>query len=80
MLPTVIGALPGYKLSCPVTGSPPIYTTFIRNFTVLDNTTYTATIPLNKEGNYSCVATNKYGVDAKDFYVVFNGEMNFTAT
>lgn len=74
MLPTVVRALSGYKLSCPVNGSSPIYTAFIRNFTVLINTTYTATIPLNEEGNYSCVATNKYGVDTKDFYVIFNGE------
>lgn len=74
MLPTVVRALSEYKLTCPVTGTPPVYTAFIRNFTVLVNTTYTATIPVVEEGNYTCVATNKYGVDAKDFYVVFNGE------
>lgn len=74
MLPTVVRALSGYRLTCPVTGTPPVYTAFIRNFTVLVNATYTATIPVIEEGNYTCVATNKYGVDAKDFYVVFNGE------
>ena len=77
MLPTVIRALSGYKLSCPVAGSPPVYTAFVRNFTVLENTSYTATISLNEQGNYSCVATNKYGVDAKNFYVVFKGKCIF---
>ena len=74
MLPTVVRALSGYQLTCPVIGTPPVYTAFIRNFTVLVNATYTATIPVIEEGNYTCVATNKYGVDEKDFYVVFNGE------
>lgn len=74
MLPTVVRALSGYRFSCPVNGSPPIYTAFIKNFAVLVNTSYIATIPLNEEGNYSCVANNKYGVDTKHFYVVFNGK------
>ena len=29
---------------------------------------------LHKEGNYSCVASGKYGVDVKEFSVIFNGE------
>ena len=69
--------LPGYKLSvCSVTGSLPIYTALIWNSTVLVNATNTVvTIALKKEGNYTCVATSKYGTDVKEFSVIFNGKM-----
>ncbi len=42
--------------------------------TVLVNTTYYAAVQLNKEGNYSCVATSKYGIDVKNFLVLFPGK------
>jgi len=41
---------------------------------VLVNTTDTANIQLTKQGNYSCVASNKYGTDVKEFSVIFEGE------
>ena len=69
-------ALPGYRLSCPVTGTPPIHTTLIRNSTVLVNTTGVIEA-ITEEGNYTCRATNEYGVDVKDFSVVFVGEASF---
>lgn len=50
-----------------------MYTALLRNSTVLVNTTKAATITLNKEGNYSCVATNKYGTNVKAFSVIFPG-------
>ena len=68
--------LPGYKLSlCSATGTPPIYTALIRNSTVLLNTTNKVTaIQLYDGGDYSCVATGKYGADVKEFPVVMNGK------
>ena len=29
---------------------------------------------LREDGNYTCMATNKYGTDVRDFAVIFNGE------
>lgn len=66
-------ALPGYRLSCPVTGTPPIHTALIRNSTVLVNSTYIIATII-EEGNYSCLATNEYGTDLKEFSVIFDGE------
>ena len=75
MLPaTVVRTLPGYKVTFPVTGTLPIYTAIIRNSTVLVNTTDTATSRFYKEGNYTCVATSKYGSDVRNFSVIINGE------
>ncbi len=70
----VLQVLPGYKLSCLATGSPPIYKALLRNSTVLVNTTYAAYTILNEEGNYTCVATNKYGTDVGEVSVIFKGK------
>ena len=58
---------PGSQVPCSATGTPPIYIALIQNFTVLMNTTNTASSKLYQEGNYTCVATNKYGSDVKHF-------------
>jgi len=71
---SVIRAAPTFILSIPVTGTPPIYTALIRDITVLFNTTYTASIYLEKEENYTCVASSEYGIDVRDFSVIFTGK------
>lgn len=104
---TVVGALPGFKLSCTaipeyysnhsiedipghhlpqlpvylpkdlpeyVPGSYPMHIAIVRNSSLLVNETGTASIRLYKEGNYSCVATNIYGIAIKKFAVVFTGK------
>lgn len=71
---SVIRTLPGYKVSCSAIGTPPIYIAMIQKRTVLVNDTYIPSIPVYEEGNYTCVATSKHGVDVKDFSVIFNGE------
>ena len=70
----VVRALPGFKFSCSANGQPPIYTALMKNYTVLVNTTGTASTQLNEEGNYSCVATSINGKDAKKFSVIFTGK------
>ena len=70
----VMFALPGYTLSCSASGVAPIYTTLTRNSTVLANTTNTASIKLLEDGNYTCVATNKFGASAKEISVIFFGK------
>ena len=60
-------------MPCSAIGALPIYIALIRNFTVLMNTTNTASSNLYQEGNYTCVATNMYGTDVKNF-VVKGGE------
>ncbi|XP_078369247.1 CUB domain-containing protein 2-like [Oculina patagonica] len=69
---TVVRSLYRFQLSCSATGSPPVYVALIRTSYTLTNTTDTATIILRKEGNYTCVATNKHGIDVKNFLVIFN--------
>lgn len=71
-----VRTLPGYRVTFPVTGSPPIHTAIIRNSTVLVNTTNTAGIQIYKEGNYTCVATSSYGTDVKEFTAIFSGKRN----
>lgn len=70
----VVRTLPGYRVTFPVTGSPPIYTAIIRNSTVLVNTTKTASIHIYHEGNYTCVATSNFGTDLKEFIAIFSGK------
>ncbi|KAL9988963.1 hypothetical protein ACROYT_G003461 [Oculina patagonica] len=67
----VLQVLPGYKLSCLATGTPPIYKALLRNSTVLVNTTYSASTILNEEGNYTCVATSRHGTDVGEVSVIF---------
>ena len=64
---------PAFRLSCPVTGTPPIKIELMRNSTILVNATNTASIPRAEEGNYTCRVTSKYGTDEKVFQVI-NGE------
>ena len=73
MLDAAVSVEPGSQVPCSATGTPPIYTALIRNFTVLMNTTNNASSKLYQEGNYICVATSKYGTDEKHF-VVKGGE------
>ena len=64
---------PGSQVPCSATGTPPIYIALIRNVTVLMNATNTTSSKLYQEGNYTCVATSKYGIDVKHF-VIKGGE------
>ncbi|KAL9966999.1 hypothetical protein ACROYT_G025151 [Oculina patagonica] len=68
---SVVRALPGYKLSCSATGTPPIHIEIIKDSTILANKADIATIRLNEEGNYTCLVSSKYGSDAKEFTVIF---------
>lgn len=63
----------GRKLSCSVTanGTFPIHVAIVLNSSVLINKTKTAEVVLMDQGNYSCVATNKYGSDTKAILVSF---------
>ena len=69
VLDAVVRVDPGSQVSCSATGTPPIYIALIRNFTVLMNTTNTASTKLYQEGNYTCVANSKYGADVKHFVI-----------
>ena len=80
MLPAaVVRSLPGYKVWCSATGSPPIYIALKKNSTVLVNTTSTAKIPLYEEGDYTCVVTSRYGTNSSDFFVSFVGKYTHTS-
>ena len=64
---------PGSQVPCSAIGTLPMYIALIRNFSVLMNKTDTASSRLYQEGNYTCVATSKYGTDVKHF-VIKGGE------
>ena len=70
----VVRTVPSYRLSLPVTGSSVIYTAIINNSTVLINTTDTASVLVYNEGNYTCVATSRYGSEVREFSVIFRGK------
>ena len=71
---------PGSQVLCSATGTPPIYTALIQNFTVLMNTTNTASSKLYQEGNYTCVAASKYGTDVKHFVVKGGKKIRYSVT
>ena len=73
IIDTEVRGEPGSQVPCSATGTPPIYIALIRNFTVLMNKTDTARSRIYQEGNYTCVATSKYGTDVKHF-VIKGGE------
>ena len=68
------------EVPCSATGTPPIYTALIQNFTVLMNTTNTASSKLYQEGNYTCVAASKYGSDVKHFVVKGGEKIRYSVT
>lgn len=72
-----VRAYEGCYLWCSAAGTYPLYVALLMNSTVLANTSNTAKIRLDKEGNYSCVAANKYGTEAKHFSVIFIGKIYF---
>ena len=71
---------PGNQVTCSATGTPPIYIALIRNFIVLMNTTNTASRKLYKKGNYTCVATSKYGTDVKHFVIKVGEKIRYFET
>ena len=70
----------GSQVPCSATGTPPIYIVLIQNFTLLMNTTNTASSKLYQEGNYTCEATSKYGADKKHFAVKRGEDIRYFAT
>lgn len=66
-----VRASKGDELWCSAIGPLPIFIAITWNSTVLVNTTSIGNIVLCKEGNYSCVATNKFGNDTRFISVTF---------
>ena len=73
-LPTVVQTLPGYKVTFLVTGTPPINTVILSPSAVFVDTTNTSVAVQLEEGNFVCVATNKFGFDLRMFSVTFSGK------
>ena len=70
----VVGLHPHVALVCTANGTLPIYMEVLRNSTTLVNTTNTARIQIEEEGNYTCRARSNYGNDERKFMVVLDGE------
>lgn len=73
-LPTVVQTLPGYKVTFLVTGTPPINTVILSHSAVFVDTTNTSVAVQLEEGNFVCVAINKFGFDLRMFSVTFSGK------
>ncbi|RMX57499.1 hypothetical protein pdam_00005777, partial [Pocillopora damicornis] len=71
-LSTVVQTLPDYKVTFLVTGTPPINTVILSHSAVFVDTTNTSVAVQLEEGNFVCVATNKFGFDLRMFSVTFS--------
>ena len=71
----VVEIYPRSKVDISVTGTVPMNTSIIRNTSELVLTSNSVSIHFYpfEEGNYSCVATSKYGSDSREFSVIFKG-------
>ena len=69
----VVRSLKSFRIPLLATGTSPVHTAIIRKSVTLINTTNIAAINLYEEGNYTCIATNKYGTDVRNVLVIFNG-------
>ena len=72
----VVEIFPGSKLDISVTGTFPINTSIMKNASDLVLTSNSDLVHFypDEEGNYTCVATNKYGFDTREFSVIFKGK------
>ena len=77
-VPAVVEIYPGSKVEISVTGTVPMNTSIVRNTSDLVLTSESVHIRFNPndEGNYTCVATNDYGSDSREFSIVFRGKTN----
>ena len=71
-VPVVVEIYPGSKVDISVAGTVPMNTSIIGNTSDLVLTSNSALINFypKEEGNYTCVATSKYGSDSKEFSVI----------
>lgn len=72
----VVEVFPGSKVDISVTGTFPINTSIMKNASDLVLTSNSDLVHFypDEEGNYTCVATNKYGFDSREFSVIFKGK------
>ena len=73
-VPAVVEIFPGSKVDISVTGTRPISSSIIRNSSVLTSNSALIHFYPDEEGNYTCVATSKYGSDTREFSVIFKGK------
>ena len=65
----VVRTVPQHKLWCSAEGTPPINISLLRDSEVVAHGKWIAVANAVKEGNYTCVATNKVGSDSKTIAV-----------
>ena len=71
----VVRSFPGYERDWSVSGTLPIHTALTHNSVVLFNTTESyGSFTLDNDGNYSFVATNRFGTDSKEFSAIITGK------
>ena len=69
----VVRTVPGHMLWCSAEGTPPINMALFQNSTFLAQGTGIVAANVTKEGNVTCVATNKAGSVSKTFPVTLKG-------
>ena len=75
-MPAAVEIYPGSKVDISVTGTVPMNTSIVRNTSDLVFTSESVHFLFHpyEEGNYTCVATNGYGSDSRDFSIVYRGK------
>lgn len=66
-----VSAFPSFELWCSAAGPLPAFAALFWKTFLLKNKTKRAEILLPGEGNYNCLANNKYGTEVKHFTVIF---------
>lgn len=71
-MPAAVEIYPGSKVDISVTGTVPMNTSIVRNTSDLVFTSESVHFLFHpyEEGNYTCVATNGYGSDSRDFSII----------
>ena len=75
-MPAAVEIYPRSKVDISVTGTVPMNTSIVRNTSDLVFTSESVHFLFHphEEGNYTCVATNDYGSDSRDFSIVDRGK------
>ena len=67
--------VPSHLIWCDAEGTPPVNMSLFNSSTLLATGEGKVASQIIQEGNYTCIATNKFGTDSRDFQVTFTGNI-----
>ena len=79
MIPiAVVRTVPGHFVWCLAEGTPPINMSLLKDNTTLPHRKGKLAVKIEKDGNYTCVARNEVGSQARHFSVTFLGNSSIS--